>query len=85
MGTYLGLLFIVGGILYINQKNKPPRYGTQEYLDWKYKDYPGGGEYMKSIEKKSMTCTYGDMPLNSSEKTAYNKHEKDNGGSGIVN
>ena len=40
---------------------------------------------MKSIEKKSMTCTYGDMPLNSSEKTAYNKHEKDNGGSGIVN
>lgn len=26
-----------------------------------------------------MTCTYGDMPLTPSEKTAYNKHEKENG------
>lgn len=75
METLLGLLFIIGVVVYIHQKNKAPRYGTQEYLDWKYKNYPGGDEYMKSIEKKSMTCTYGDMPLTPSEKTAYNKHE----------
>lgn len=84
MGTLLGLLLIVGGIVYINQKNKRPRYGTQDYLDWKYKSYPGGGEYMKSIEKKSMTCTYNHIPLTPSEKTAYNKHEKDNERSEIV-
>ncbi len=84
MGTLLGLLLIVGGVVYINQKNKPPRYGTQEYLDRKYKNYPGGGEYMKAIEKQSMTCTYGNIPLTPSDKTAYNKHEKDNGRSEIV-
>lgn len=83
MGTLLGLLLIVGVVVCINQKNKAPRYGTQEYLDWKYKNMPGGSEYWKAIEKKSMTCAYGDMPLTPSEKAAYNKHEKDNGRPGI--
>jgi len=73
MGSLLGLLFIIGIVVYIKKKNKPPRYGTQEYLDWKYKNYPGGGEYMKSLEKKNLTCTYKDIPQTPSEKAAYNK------------
>ncbi|EXG87774.1 hypothetical protein K413DRAFT_4673 [Clostridium sp. ASBs410] len=83
MGSLLGLLFIVGVVVYIKRKNKPPRYGTQAYLDWKYKNYPGGGEYMKSLEKKNMTSSYGNLPMTSSEKAAYNKHEKENGRPGI--
>jgi len=47
------------------------KYGTQEYLDRKYNNYPGGGDYIKALEKKSMTCTYGDMPLTLFEKADY--------------
>ncbi|WP_143322940.1 hypothetical protein [Clostridium sp. HBUAS56010] len=55
--------------------NKAPKYGTQEYLDWKYKNYPGGGEYMKAIEKQAMDCAYGHLELTSSEKAAIKKYE----------
>ncbi|WP_143322758.1 hypothetical protein [Clostridium sp. HBUAS56010] len=75
METLLGLLFIIGMIVYYKAKTARPRYGTQEYLDWKYKDYPGGGEYMKSVEKRAMDCSYGHLDLTPSEKAAIKKHE----------
>lgn len=83
MGTFLRLLLIVGVVVCINQKNKRPRYGTQAYLDWKYKDMPGDKEYWKAIEKRSMDCTYSDIPLTHSEKAAYNKAEREHGRPGI--
>ena len=73
MGTLLGLLIIGGVLLYCKAKNASPRYGTQEYLDWKYKDYPGGGERMKATEKQAMTCAYGDASLTQSEETSIKK------------
>lgn len=78
-----GLIVIILIFAYYKYATRRPRYGTQEYLDWKYKNYPGGGEYMKSLEKKNMTCSYGDTPMTPSEKAAYNKHEKENGRPGI--
>lgn len=75
METLLGLLIIGGVLLYCKAKNARPRYGTQEYLDYKYKNYPGGGEYMKSVEKRAMDCSYGHLDTTPSEKAAIKKHE----------
>ena len=77
-----GLIVIILIFAYYKCATRRPKYGTQEYLDWKYKNYPGG-EYMKSLEKKNMTCSYGDIPMTPSEKAAYNKHERENGRPGI--
>jgi len=70
-----GLIVIILMYAFYKYATRRPRYGTQEYLDWKYKNYPGGGEYMKGLEKKNMTCTYGDMELTPSEKAAVKKHD----------
>lgn len=69
-------ILLVGAMFYfVLNCNKRPKYGTQEYLDWKYKDYPGGGEYMKSVEKRAMDCSYGHLDLTPSEKAAIKKHD----------
>jgi len=78
-----GLIVIILIFAYYKYATRRPKYGTQEYLDWKYKDMPGDKEYWKAIEKKNMGCTYGDIPMTPSEKAAYNKVEKENGRSGI--
>lgn len=79
METLFGLILLFCIIVYVKQKNKPPRYGTQEYLDDKYKNLPpNAAARLKAAEKKAMTCTYGDIPLTPSEEAAVKRHNINN-------